>query len=62
MKHIDRLLIKIIIFQFIVLICVQVLVREWSPMTMLQKVTYYEGVNTMEHGDIIETINGVKGR
>ncbi|MEI5907170.1 DUF5359 family protein [Bacillus spongiae] len=62
MRHIDRILLKIITMQFIILIIVQILVHQWPAMTILQKITYYEGVNTMDHGEIIETINGSRDR
>ncbi|BCB04552.1 YpfB family protein [Bacillus sp. KH172YL63] len=61
MKTIERILIKLAIIHFILLIVVQVLFQETDMIPSLHKIVFYEGVEKMEYSEIVETISGRAG-
>ncbi|WP_226666898.1 DUF5359 family protein [Metabacillus litoralis] len=57
MKRLDRILIKLIIIQFIILICAQVLVQQNHIQPYLSRVVQYEGVNKITITEWLETFS-----
>ncbi|MFN2745570.1 MULTISPECIES: YpfB family protein [Bacillus] len=55
MKTIERILLKILIVQGLILLCVQLLFHFSKAEPYLSKVVQYEGVNKMKIGEWIET-------
>lgn len=55
MKTFERLLLKLLVVQGIVLLCVQVLFHFSQAEPYLSKVVQYEGVNKTNIGEWIET-------
>ncbi|HZG73123.1 MAG TPA: DUF5359 family protein [Chondromyces sp.] len=45
MKRIERLLMKLIIIHFVLLLLSQFILLQWRSFAEIQKITYYEGVN-----------------
>lgn len=58
MKTFERLLIKVIVFQFICLLFFQLLLSSENRIFELTKLSKYEGVNNNNYTKIIETFNG----
>ncbi|TMU86739.1 hypothetical protein FGG79_00905 [Bacillus sp. BHET2] len=61
MKSIERILIKLAIIHFILLIAVQFVFHELNVLPELHKIVFYEGVEKMEYSEIVETISGRAG-
>ncbi|MGM0845981.1 MAG: YpfB family protein [Bacillota bacterium] len=57
MKRIDRILIKLAFFHFILLLVIQVVFHGLNILPELNKLVFYEGVNKQEHTEIIEVLN-----
>jgi hypothetical protein len=57
MKFLDRVLLKIIIIQFFILLCTQVLFHQWNVLPELQQITQYEGVTENNITKILETFS-----
>ncbi|ASB88685.1 YpfB family protein [Bacillus sonorensis] len=55
MKTFERILIKILVVQGMILLCVQLLYHFSQTEPYLSKVVQYEGVNKMNIGEWIET-------
>ncbi len=61
LKSIERILIKLAIIHFILLIAVQFVFHELNILPELHKIVFYEGVEKMEYSEIVETISGRAG-
>ncbi|MBM7604448.1 hypothetical protein FS935_03705 [Metabacillus litoralis] len=57
MKRLDRILIKLIVIQFIILICAQILVQQNNIQPYLSRVVQYEGVNKITITEWLETFS-----
>lgn len=57
MKRIETIMIKLIIIQFIVLICAQVLIQQSAIKPYLSRVVQYEGVNKLTITEWLETFS-----
>lgn len=58
MKAVERILIKIVIIQFIFLLISQFLFHKFQLLPELQQLTRYEGVTEGNFSEILETFNG----
>lgn len=56
MKVFERLLLKVIILQFIFLIIAQLMVLHTSVAPYVSKISYYEGVVKQKLPEVIETL------
>ncbi|MFJ8527130.1 YpfB family protein [Bacillus sp. NPDC094106] len=54
MKKMERVLIRILVIQFICLCVVQLLFMQESSIKYLSKIVYYEGVMTKDTTDILQ--------
>ena len=61
MKTVERILIKLAIIHFILLIAVQFVFHQLNILPELHKIVFYEGVEKMEYSEIVETISGRAG-
>lgn len=59
MKTVERIIIKLIIIQFIFLFLIQFFLSFENHTMQLSKLSQYEGVNRNNYTKIIETFNGV---
>lgn len=57
MKFLDRVLLKIIIIQFFILLFTQVFFHQWNVLPELQQITQYEGVTENNLSEILETFS-----
>jgi hypothetical protein len=57
MKNIERILIKLIIIQFVFLIVAQILFHNLNVFPELKEITQYEGVNNNQYSDVLETLS-----
>lgn len=57
MKNLERILIKIIIVQFVFLIVTQIMFHQFNAFPELKIITQYEGVNNDQFSDVLETLN-----
>ncbi|CAG9608325.1 YpfB family protein [Pseudoneobacillus rhizosphaerae] len=57
MKSIERILIKLIIVQFVFLIVAQILFHNLNVFPELKEITQYEGVNNNQYTDVLETLS-----
>ncbi|PFA70017.1 hypothetical protein CN378_01540 [Bacillus sp. AFS015802] len=57
MKTVERILIKLAIMHFILLIAVQFVFHQLNILPELHKIVFYEGVDKMEYSEIVETIS-----
>jgi SUMO ligase MMS21 Smc5/6 complex component len=62
MKAVERILIKLAIVHFILLLTVQFVFHELNILPELHKIVFYEGVEKMEYSEIVETISGNQSR
>ena len=60
MKTIERIMIKIIIVQFLFLLLTQIFLHKWNVLPELKEITQYEGVSDTNFCDLLETFNGMK--
>ncbi|WP_342432147.1 YpfB family protein [Neobacillus sp. FSL H8-0543] len=58
MKVIERVLIKVIIIQFIFLFLAQLFLHQFDVFPQLEHLTKYEGVNENTFTEILETFSG----
>lgn len=58
MKKIERILIKIIITQFIFLLLTQLIFQQFNAFPELKQITKYEGVNKNSFSEFLQTYNG----
>ena len=58
MKIVERILIKIIIIQFIFLFITQIFIHQMDLFPQLKQLTKYEGVNKNIYTDILQTFSG----
>ncbi|MDZ5471183.1 YpfB family protein (plasmid) [Bacillus sp. 31A1R] len=58
MKIIERILIKVIVVQFIFLIITQVFFHKYDAFPELKEITQYEGVTENNFSELLETFNG----
>jgi hypothetical protein len=58
MKNIERVLIKIVIIQFIFLILAQLFFHRLDVFPQVKQLTKYEGVNENTYTEILETFQG----
>jgi hypothetical protein len=56
MKTFERILIKIVIIQFIFLVIAQVFFHEINAFPELKQITQYEGVTDNNHSDVLNSI------
>ncbi|MFC0271580.1 YpfB family protein [Metabacillus herbersteinensis] len=57
MKTFERILIKLVVIQFILLVCSQVLIQQPQIQPYISRVVQYEGVNKITITEWIETFN-----
>ncbi|WP_019154321.1 YpfB family protein [Robertmurraya massiliosenegalensis] len=60
MKTIERIIIKMIVVQFLFLLVTQVFLHRWNVLPELKEITQYEGVTDTNFSDLLETFNGLK--
>jgi hypothetical protein len=58
MKNIERVLIKIVIIQFLFLFLAQLFFHELDVFPQVKPLTKYEGVNENTYTEILETFQG----
>ena len=58
MKIIERLLLKIIIIQLIMLVLSQLFFHKMNALPELQQLTQYEGVTENNYTEFLETLSG----
>jgi hypothetical protein len=58
MKIVERVLIKIIIIQFIFLLLSQVIFHQMDAFPQIKQITLYEGVNKNTYTELLEVFNG----
>jgi hypothetical protein len=56
MKRVERILIKLAIMHFILLLAVQFVFHQMNILPELHKIIFYEGVEKMEYSEIVETL------
>ncbi len=57
MKRVERILIKLIVIQFIALVCAQLLLQDAAVQPYLSRVVQYEGVNKITITEWLETFS-----
>jgi len=57
MKLVERVLIKIIVIQFVFLLLTQLFFHKWNSFPELNQITQYEGVTENNITEIIETFS-----
>ncbi|WP_062356280.1 YpfB family protein [Bacillus kwashiorkori] len=57
MKRVERILVKIIVVQFILLLACQIFFHHLNAFPELKKLTLYEGVNENNFSKVLETFN-----
>ncbi|MGD6803368.1 YpfB family protein [Rossellomorea vietnamensis] len=57
MKAVERIIIKLAFFHFILLLVIQIAVHAFQFLPEMNKLAFYEGVNKQEHSEIIEVLN-----
>jgi hypothetical protein len=57
MKRLERILIKLIIVQFVFLILAQIFFHNLNVFPELKEITQYEGVNNNQFTEILETLS-----
>ncbi|WP_338470111.1 YpfB family protein [Niallia sp. XMNu-256] len=60
MKFIERLLVKMITIQLVLLILTQLFFHEWNSFPELQQLTHYEGVTENNITEVLETFNSIQ--
>ncbi|OLS40220.1 YpfB family protein [Bacillus sp. MRMR6] len=58
MKVFERILLKVIVIQFIFLLMVQLFLHQLDVFPQLDQLTKYEGVNENTFTEILQTFNG----
>ncbi|MEH7075620.1 YpfB family protein [Neobacillus drentensis] len=58
MKNVERILIKIVIIQFIFLFLAQLFFHQLDVFPEIKQLTKYEGVNENTYTEILETFQG----
>jgi Family of unknown function (DUF5359) len=58
MKIVERLLLKIIMIQFIMLVLAQLFFHKMNALPEWQQLTQYEGVSEDQYNEFLETISG----
>lgn len=58
MKIVERLLLKVIMIQFILLLLTQLFFHKWNSFPELQQITQYEGVSENNLTEVLETFSG----
>lgn len=56
MKNLERILIKLIIVQFVFLIVTQIIFHHLNVFPELKEITQYEGVNNGQFTEVLETL------
>ncbi|MBO1513883.1 YpfB family protein [Metabacillus bambusae] len=57
MKRFERILIKLIVIQFVALVCAQLLIQQSTIQPYLSRVVQYEGVNKITVTEWLETFS-----
>jgi hypothetical protein len=57
MKLVERLLLKVIMIQFIILLLTQLFFHKWNAFPELQQITQYEGVTKSNLTEVLETFS-----
>ncbi|WP_198025718.1 YpfB family protein [Bacillus sp. J37] len=57
MERVERILIKLIVIQFIALVCAQLLIQNSQVQPYLSRVVQYEGVNKITITEWLETFS-----
>lgn len=57
MKRLERILIKLIVIQFVALVCAQLLIQQSAIQPYLSRVVQYEGVNKITITEWLETFS-----
>jgi hypothetical protein len=56
MKNLERILIKVIVIQFVFLVIAQVIFHHLDAFPELKEITQYEGVNNGNYSEVLETL------
>ncbi|MCQ6273859.1 YpfB family protein [Bacillus sp. V3B] len=57
MKIVERVLLKVIMIQFIILLFTQLFFHKWNSFPELQQITQYEGVSENNLTEVLETFS-----
>jgi hypothetical protein len=57
MKFLERILIKLVIIQFLFLMLAQVVFHKLNVFPELKEITQYEGVNNGQYSEVLETLS-----
>lgn len=57
MKTIERIMVKLVIVQFLFLLVAQVVIHKWNLLPELKEITQYEGVTENNFSELLETFN-----
>lgn len=58
MNTVERVIMKIVVIQFVLLLLSQIIFHQLDAFPQLKKITKYEGVTKNTSTKIVETING----
>lgn len=58
MKTIERIMVKLVIVQFLFLLLAQMIIHKWDLLPELKEITQYEGVTENNFSELLETFNG----
>lgn len=58
MKTIERIIIKIVVIQFLFLVLAQLFFHHWNAFPELKEITEYEGVSENNFSELLEVFNG----
>jgi hypothetical protein len=56
-KLLERILIKLVIVQFLFLLLAQIVFHELNIFPELKEITQYEGVNNGQYSEVLETLS-----
>lgn len=58
MKTIERIMMKLVIVQFLFLLLAQIIIHKWDLLPELKEITQYEGVTENNFSELLESFNG----
>lgn len=58
MKTIERIMMKLVVVQFLFLLLAQIFIHKWDLLPELKEITQYEGVTENNFSELLETFNG----
>lgn len=60
MRSIERIMLKLVIVQFLFLLFAQIFLHKWDYLPELKEITQYEGVTENNFSDLLETFNSME--